>query len=96
MLDINDNLSDIDPDIHHFDLNLINFETHSINTFICNHEQMPKSLKIIHHNARSIMTPERLDEYNLYLESLKCKFDILVFTETWLTQDKMDHCHFDG
>ena len=37
----------------------------------------------------------RLDEYHLYLHSLKNPFDILIFTETWLTQDKIDHCKFD-
>ena len=94
-----DNFRDIDPDTHHFDLNLdlnlINFEQHSVNSFIDIQDPMPKSLKIIHHNARSLMKIGRLDEYHLYLHSLKNPFDILIFTETWLTQDKIDHCKFD-
>ena len=90
---------DIDPDTHHFDsnldLNLISFEQHTVNSFIDNQDPMSKSLKIIHHNARSLMKPGRLDEYHLYLHSLKNPFDILIFTETWLTKDKIDQCNFD-
>ena len=27
--------------------------------------------------------------------SLKCSFDILVFTETWIIEDRVKLCHFD-
>ena len=57
---------------------------------------MTKSLKIIHHNARSLMKEGRIDEYQLYSNSLECQFDILLFTETWLKQENKDHCKFDG
>ena len=96
MLDINDIFTGIDPDINHFDLNPINFEPHSINSFINRKTQMTKSLKIINHNARSLMKEGRIDEYQLYLNSLQCQFDILLFTETWLKQENKDHCKFDG
>ena len=42
------------------------------------------------------MKPDRLDEYHVYLHSLKNPFDILIFTETWLTQEKIDLCKLDG
>ena len=34
MLGNEDNLRHIDPDTNHFDFNLVNFETHTINSFI--------------------------------------------------------------
>ena len=27
--------------------------------------------------------------------SLKCSFDILIFTETWIIEDRVKLCHFD-
>ena len=32
----------------------------------------------------------------MLLKNLKTPFDVLVFTETWLTQDNIDHCNFKG
>ena len=91
-----DNLSIIDPDTHHFDENL-NFQPpHSINSFNSKQDIDTNSLKIAHHNARSLMKTGRIDEYHILLQDLKNPFDILIFTETWLTPDKKDLCNFEG
>ena len=91
-----DNLSIIDPDTHHFDENL-NFQPpHSINSFNSKQDIDTNSLKIAHHNARSLMKTDRIDEYQILLQDLKNPFDILIFTETWLTPDKKDLCNFEG
>ena len=42
------------------------------------------------------MSERRLLDYNMLFVNLKTSFDILVFTETWLTEDKIDHCNFKG
>ena len=54
------------------------------------------ALKIIHHNARSIMKPGRIEEFESFFNTLNKKFDILIFTETWLTEDNKDYCRFEG
>ena len=89
------NLSLIDPDTNHFNTH-IDFQTHSIDSFIEKQDIEPKSLKIVHHNARSLMSSGKLDQYDIFFKELKNPFDILVFTETWLTPDKSDLCIFDG
>ena len=66
-----------------------------MDTFLCKQDMDPNSLKLLHHNARSLMTDGRLDEYHSIFKTLKNPFDILVFTETWLTPDKVELCHSD-
>ena len=69
-----DNLSIIDPDTHHFDENL-NFQPpHSINSFNSKQDIDTNSLKIAHHNARSLMKTDRIDEYQILLQDLKNPF----------------------
>ena len=68
-----DNLSNIDPDINHFDT-VLNFQQHSINSFNNKNYVELKTLKIVHHNARSLMKPGRMDEYNMLLQSIKESF----------------------
>ena len=41
------------------------------------------------------MKPGRLDEYHMFLQTLKTPFDILIFSETWLTSEKSDQCRFE-
>ena len=67
---INDDLTTIDPDINHFSSE-VNFESHSINSFSNKQDIDSNALKIIHHNARSLMKPGRLDEYHMFLQTLK-------------------------
>ena len=42
------------------------------------------------------MAPGRLDEYIMFLNSLNTKFDLLVFSETWLTPDNFELCKIVG
>ena len=51
----NDVFSLVDPDLHHFTHD-VNFVSHSVTSFANNYID-PDGLKIIHHNARSIMKP---------------------------------------
>ena len=88
-------LNVIDPDINHFEPN-VNFQSHSTTSFINKQDIEPSSLKLIHHNARSLMTNGRIDDYGTLLKILRNPFDILVFTETWLTPDKESQCCFKG
>ena len=85
----------IDPDINHFEPN-INFQIHSTTTFHNKQDIEPSSLALIHHNARSLMADSRIDEYETLFKTLKHPFDVLVFTETWLTPDKVDQCNVEG
>ena len=89
------NLDTIDPDINHFEPN-INFQSHTLSTFPIKEDIDPHSLNLIHHNARSIMTSTRIDEYETLFKTLKHPFDILVFTETWLTPDTENQCKISG
>ena len=88
-------LSVVDPDINHFSNN-IKFDTHTTDSFLKTNVQDEKDLKIFHNNARSLLSPGRIDEYLVFLKSLKSPFDILVFTETWLMPDNIDCCKIDG
>ena len=63
-------LTEIDPDINNFHPN-VNFEVHSTNSFANKQDSTDQSLKIIHHNPRSIMTENRLDEYEILFKDLK-------------------------
>ena len=78
-----DDLSTIDPDLNHFESD-VNFETHTITTFSNKQDIDCNALKIIHHNARSLIKTGRIDEYHTFLQTLKTPFDILIFSETWL------------
>ena len=91
---VND-LDIIDPDINHFEPN-INFQIHSSTTFSNKQDIDPSSLALIHHNARSLMADSRIDEYETLFKTLKHPFDVLVFTETWLTPEKVDQCNVEG
>ena len=42
------------------------------------------------------MTSTRIDEYETLFKTLKHPFDVLVFTETWLTPDTEDQCMISG
>ena len=54
----------------------------STTSFINKQDIEPSSLKLIHHNAQSLMTNGRIDDYGTFLKILRNPFDILVFTET--------------
>ena len=95
MDELHNDLNVIDPDINHFEPN-VNFQSHSSTSFINKQDIDPCSLKLIHHNARSLMATDRIDDYETLFKILRNPFDILVFTETWLTPDKESQCIFKG
>ena len=86
----------IDPDQNHYNDFKVNFSAHSIENFTRNANLNTNSLNILHHNSRSIMRDGRLSEYDLFFKSIENPFKILIFTETWLTESKMDTCKFQG
>ena len=89
------NLTLIDPDTHHFNVN-IDFQSYSIDSFNNNLKISPNSLKIYHNNARSIMSTGKMDQYVALFNELKISFDVLIFDETWLTPNNYSQCNFDG
>ena len=64
------NLSLIDPDTHHFNVN-IDFQSYSIDSFNRDTKISPNSLKIYHNNARSIMSTGKMDQYVTLFNGLK-------------------------
>lgn len=96
MQDDNDVMDHIDPDNNHFNKYTVNFNSYSIDTFTQNSNVNLNSLNILHHNSRSIMREGKLSEYEIFFKSINNPFKILVFTETWLTRDKLDLCKFQG
>ena len=75
------NLSLIDPDTHHFNVN-IDFQSYSIDSFNRDTKISPNSLKIYHNNACSIMSTGKMDQYVALFYELKISFDKLIFDET--------------
>ena len=70
MLDVNDEMDPLDPDYSHYNQNTVNFSSHSTDSFKIYANLNPKALNILHHNSRSIMRPEKLDEYELFFNSI--------------------------
>ena len=42
------------------------------------------------------MKEGKLDEYNILFKSIDNPFNIMIFTETWLTEINKDLCNFEG
>ena len=76
-----DNLSLVDPDIHHFNIDM-DFQSYTIDSFNKDLNISPNSLSIYHNNARSIMSTGRMDQYVALFNELKIPFDLLIFSET--------------
>ena len=88
------NLSLIDPDINHFDIN-IDFQSHSVDSFNKDINILSNSLTIYHNNARSIMSKGKMDLYStLFFKELETTFDVLIFTETWRDDSNSNQCNF--
>ena len=87
---------EIDPDRNHFnnDNDNDNCKTYSIDSFNSNVNINCQSLNIYHNNSQSILKPGKQDEYNMLFRSLQIEFDLLIFTETWIVEDKMNLCQF--
>ena len=72
----------MDPDFNHFNNNVVNFTSHTTETFINNSNLDPKSLNIMHHNARSLMSKGKMEDYETFFKAIDNPFGILIFTET--------------
>ena len=92
----NNRLEEIDPDRNHFENDYMNCEIYSIESFGNTMNLDNKSLNIYHNNVQSIMKPGKFDMYNAFFDSLKIPFDIIIFTETWLTENNKTLCKIDG
>ena len=90
------NIDSIDPDINHYNDSINNFKEYSIDTFNTDNRFNPNSLNLFHNNARSLMREGKMDEYNILFKAIDNPFNILVFTETWLTEDNKQLCNFEG
>ena len=90
------NIDDIDPDLNHYNDSKNNFKEYSIDTFNTDANLTPNSLNLFHNNARSLMAPDRMDEYNILFKAIDNPFNVMVFTETWLTENNKDLCNFEG
>ena len=54
------------------------------------------ALNIMHHNARSILTEGRIDDYEHLFGAINNSFHVLAFTETWFKSDTCDTVKFNG
>ena len=86
---------EIDPDRNHFNDDNTNCKSYSIDTFNSQIDINCQSLNIYHNNSQSILKPGKQDEYSMLFRSLKISFDVLVFTETWIVEDKVKLCQFN-
>ena len=83
-------LHNFDPDNNYFIDCEDNFETYTIETLNSCNVMNERSLNIMHHNARSILSEGRMDDYEHLFGTLNNSFHIFAFTETWF---KSDNCH---
>ena len=80
-------LNDIDPDINYFNESEINssyFQSYTIDEFKERTFDSQLNFNIMHHNCRSILSKDKLDYYEYFLDMLGDPFDIIGLTETWL------------
>ena len=66
----------------------------TFNRLDCNTKNTKTNFALLHQNIRSIL-PKR-DIFHSFLQSLNCKFDVISFTESWLTEDTKDLIHFNN
>ena len=65
-----DDMDPLDPDFNHFNNNVVNFTTHTIETFVKNSNLDPNSLNILHHNSRSLMSRGKQENYDVFFKSI--------------------------
>ena len=83
----NDIFSDIDANLNHFneiypDLNNVNKSQYYEQKAFNNLKITDNDFKLFHHNIRSLN--RNFDQLTALLSTLKTKFDVLCFTESWL------------
>ena len=93
-----DMLDDIDPDIHHLNAIFPEYTSHhassyyDLSEFRQNMTISDNDLGIIHLNIRSLVP--KLDEVKFFLSSLSSDFEIICFSETWLSKGTIDLVNF--
>ena len=80
--------------MNYYNDSIENFKEYTIETFNENKNFNSSSLNLFHNNARSIMADGRMDEYNILFKAIDNPFNIMVFTETWLTETNKHLCSF--
>ena len=99
MEDDNIIFEDIDADLHHFDEyypgmnNVRRKQYYDIETFNLLSTDL-SDLKILHLNIRSLKSND--DYFSAFLSELKCNFDVICLTESWLTEDTKQLYNFPG
>ena len=86
-------LNDIDPDMNYFnetELTFSNFKSYTVDEFTERTFNSKPSFNILHHNCRSIMSKDKLDHYEYFLDMLGNPFDIIGLTETWLNTNTVN------
>jgi hypothetical protein len=91
----------IDPDTNHLNVLYpdLNTETKSeyyneddFNRLDCNTINTRTNFSLLHQNIRSLLP--KIDIFHTFLQSLNCQFDVISFTESWLTENTKDLVHF--
>ena len=66
MVDLANNSDLIDPDYNHFQYNPLDFKSFTIDTFKDFSPSISESFSLLHHNARSISTTGRMEDYDFF------------------------------
>ena len=98
---LNDRIfEEIDADLHHFnDLHPGLATTTQSEYYLYNNfnDMCPadgKAFILIHYNIRSLLP--KLDEIKSEISNLNCEFDIICFTESWLSESTVNLAIFEG
>ena len=86
-------LGEVDPDSNYFndtELNSLTFKSYTIDEFRDRNIDSPNIFNIMHHNSRSILSKDKLDDYDCFIDMLGDPFDIIGLTETWLNVNNVN------
>ena len=72
-------LDTLDPDNNYFADNFLNFSAYTIDTFADSGITENGSLNIMHHNSRSILAEDRIDDYDFLLGPVNYPFHVMGF-----------------
>ena len=89
-------IDNIDPDLNHYNNDMVNFRQYSNESFLRDIHKDQNSFNLFHNNARSIMAEGRMDQYDSMFNKINNPFHIFAFTETWLTENNKHLCNFRG
>jgi len=98
--DNNDIFVDIDADVNHLNVQYPQSDSHKqseyydVNKFNSLSYNTNSDLSIVHLNCRSLACNK--DEIVVLLDLLKIKFDVICFTESWLTTHNHNLYDLDG